>query len=44
MVFSGDLNHTLWLNITYPEMFEPVIEKELQGIFQSIKTTVEDEK
>lgn len=44
MVFSGDLNHTLWLSITYPEMFEPVIEKELQGIFQSIKTTVEDEK
>lgn len=44
MVFSGDLNHTLWLSITYPELFEAVIEKELPGIFQSIKSKLTDEK
>jgi hypothetical protein len=44
IVFSGDLNRTLWLNITYPQMFEPLIEKEITGIINSIKSTVTDEK
>ena len=44
IVFSGDLNRTLWLNITYPQMFEPLIEKEISGIINSIKSTVTDEK
>lgn len=44
IVFSGDLNRTLWLNITYPRMFEPIIEKEISGIINSIKSTVTDEK
>jgi hypothetical protein len=44
MIFSGDINNTLWLNITYPQMFEPIIEKEISGIIQSIKAKVSDEK
>jgi hypothetical protein len=32
------------LNITYPQMFEPLIEKEITGIINSIKSTVTDEK
>jgi hypothetical protein len=44
MIFSGDINNTLWLNITYPQMFEPLIGKEVPGIIQSIKSTVSDEK
>jgi hypothetical protein len=44
IVFSGDLNRTLWLNITYPQMFGPLIEKEITGIINSIKSTVTDEK
>jgi hypothetical protein len=44
MIFSGDINNTLWLNITYPQMFEPLIEKEISGIIQSIKAKVSDEK
>jgi hypothetical protein len=35
MVYSGDLSKTLWLNITYPQMLEELIEMEL---LESIKT------
>ncbi len=44
IVFCGDLNRTLWLNITYPKLFEPIIEKEILEILNSIKSTVTDEK
>lgn len=35
MVYAGDLEKTLWLNITYPHMLEELIELE---ILKSIKT------
>lgn len=35
MVYSGDLEKTLWLNITYPQMLEELIEME---ILESLKT------
>lgn len=44
IVFSGDLNRTLWLNITYPKMFEALISVEVSAIIESIKATVSDEK
>ncbi|MCF8268698.1 MAG: hypothetical protein K9I25_01910 [Crocinitomicaceae bacterium] len=44
IVFSGDLNRTLWLNITYPKMFEALISAEVSAIIESIKAPVSDEK
>lgn len=35
MVYSGDLEKTLWLNITYPQMLEELVEIE---ILKSVKT------
>jgi hypothetical protein len=35
MVYAGDLSTTLWLNITYPEMLQELVEME---IIKSIKT------
>lgn len=35
MVYAGDLSTTLWLNITYPEMLQELVEME---ILKSIKT------
>lgn len=35
MVYSGDLEKTLWLNITYPQMLEELIEME---VLESVKT------
>lgn len=35
MVYAGDLEKTLWLNITYPQMVEELVEME---ILKSIKT------
>ncbi len=36
MVYSGDLNNTLWLNITYPKQLEELVETELLKSIQSI--------
>lgn len=36
MVYSGDLNQTLWLNITYPLQMEELIESEILKSIQSI--------
>ena len=44
MVFSGDLNRSLWLNITFPSMFETLVDKEIKGIINSIKSKVSDDK
>lgn len=44
MVFSGDLNRSLWLNITFPSMFETLVDKEIKGIINSIKSKVNDDK
>lgn len=35
MVYAGDLSTTLWLNITYPEMLQELVEME---VLKSIKT------
>ena len=35
MVYAGDLSTTLWLNITYPEMLQELVEME---ILKSINT------
>ncbi|PWH86633.1 hypothetical protein [Brumimicrobium oceani] len=35
MVYAGDLSKTLWLNITYPEMLQEIIEME---VLKSINT------
>lgn len=37
MVYAGDLEKTLWLNITYPEMLEELIELEILKSVKSIK-------
>ncbi|MFK7785566.1 MAG: hypothetical protein AB8B56_10640 [Crocinitomicaceae bacterium] len=36
MVYAGDLNTTLWLNITYPKQIEHLIEGEILETIQSI--------
>lgn len=35
-VYAGDLEKTLWLNITYPKMIEEIIEDEILKTVQSI--------
>jgi hypothetical protein len=42
MVFCGDMNHTLWLSITFPQMFEAVVEPEILAIVKSIKMKVDE--
>jgi len=42
MLFCGDMNHTLWLNITFPQMFEALVEPEIQAIVKSIKMKVDE--
>lgn len=37
MVYAGDLSKTLWLNITYPQMLEELIELEILESVESIK-------
>lgn len=44
MVYAGDLNKTLWLNITYPEKLEGLIEGEILKAIQSIKLNVEKDE
>lgn len=45
MVYAGDLNKTLWLNITYPTKLEHLIENELLKSIQSITLKADrDEK
>jgi hypothetical protein len=36
LVFAGDLNKTLWLNITYPSKLEAIMEPEILKSIQSI--------
>lgn len=36
MVFAGDLEKTLWLNITYPKLLEELLEVELLKTLQTI--------
>lgn len=36
MVYAGDLSTTLWLNITYPEMLQELVEMEILKSIQSI--------
>lgn len=36
MVYSGDLEKTLWLNITYPQMLEELVEIEILDSLKSI--------
>jgi hypothetical protein len=45
MIYVGDLNNTLWLNITYPELAEDLVEKEVLKSIQSINLNpIHDEK
>jgi len=39
MVYAGDLNKTLWLNITYPLKLEDLIESQLLDCMQTIDLT-----
>ena len=36
MVYAGDLNKTIWLNITYPLRLEDLVETEILKCIQSI--------
>lgn len=36
MVYAGDLSTTLWLNITYPQMLEELVEMEILKSIQTI--------
>lgn len=36
IVYAGDLNKTLWLNITYPKMIEELMGPEIVKSFQSV--------
>ena len=40
MVYSGDLNKTLWLNITYPKMQEELVEAEILKAINSINFNI----
>lgn len=45
MVFIGDLEKTLWLNITYPAIVEPIVEAEIIKCIDSVNLNpVRDEK
>jgi hypothetical protein len=44
MVYAGDLNNTLWLNITYPAKLEGLVEGEILNAIQSIKLKVEQDE
>lgn len=45
MVYIGDLNRTLWLNITYPVQVEELVEAEILKSIQSVNfNTTDDEK
>ncbi len=45
MVYAGDLNKTLWLNITYPTKLEELIESDILTTIQSIQLNInQDEK
>lgn len=42
MVYVGDLNNTLWLNITYPKLAEELVEPEILKCIQSVNLNPED--
>lgn len=44
MVYVGDLNQTLWLNITYPKLVDELMEPELLKSIQTINFNTTDEK
>jgi len=45
MVYVGDLNKTLWLNITYPKQLEELVEGEILKSLQTINlNTTRDEE
>jgi hypothetical protein len=36
IVYAGDLNQTLWINVTYPKMIEELMDPAIMSSFQSI--------
>jgi hypothetical protein len=45
MVYAGDLKQTLWLNVTYPQSLETLLEEEILKCFQTINLNpTSDEK
>ncbi len=39
MVYIGDLNNTLWMNITYPKMADELLSSEIEKVIQSAQLT-----
>jgi len=37
MVYAGDLNNTLWLNITYPVKYEALMQPVIMNVIKSIR-------
>lgn len=46
MIYVGDLNQTLWLNITYPKLVDDLLEDELMKSIQgiSLKATTNEKR